>query len=170
MSSLRERDPNDVRLAAVAPEPLRSFNDAGVLSSADVHVARTLASLADEQQPAVLLATALAVRAPRLGHVLIDLATIATTVVVDTEEAVDLAALDWPDPTTWVELVRASTLVTDVPYPLRLEGSRLYLERYWREEREVASHLQTLASAPAIATRPESTTPRGHPATLSRPK
>ena len=149
MSSLRERDPNDVRLAALAPRPLRAFNDAGVLSSADVQVARTVTSLAGVQEPEILLAVALAVRAPRLGHVLVDLATIAETVTIDTEEPVELAALEWPDPTEWVKALEASPLVSDEPHPLRLEGTRLYLERYWREEREVAARLRALAAAPA---------------------
>ncbi len=147
MTSLRERDPHDVRLARVAPEPLRAFNDAGVLSSADVQVARRLAALAEVDDPAVLLALALAARAPRLGHVLVDLATVRQTVAVDTEEPVDVERLVWPDPSDWIERVAACSLVTDHPHPLRLEGSRLYLDRYWREEREVARHLRELACA-----------------------
>jgi exodeoxyribonuclease V alpha subunit len=147
MTSLRERDPHDVRLARVAPEPLRAFNDAGVLSSADVQVARRLAALGDVEDHAVLLALALAVRAPRLGHVLVDLATIRGTVAVDTEEPVDLAELDWPEPGDWAARVAACTLVTDPPHPLRLEGTRLYLDRYWREECNVASRLRALAAA-----------------------
>jgi exodeoxyribonuclease V alpha subunit len=149
MTSLRERDAHDVRLASVAPEPLRSFNDAGVLSSADVQVARRLAAISGTGDPSVLLAAALAVRAPRLGHVLVDLATIAETVAVDTEEHVDVAGLDWPDASDWVTAVAASSLVSEEPHPLRLEGSRLYLERYWSEEREVARRLRALAAAPA---------------------
>lgn len=147
MTSLRERDPHDVRLARVAPEPLRAFNDAGVLSSADVQVARRLAALGDVEDPAVLLALALAVRAPRLGHVLVDLATIRETVAVDTEEPVDLAELDWPEPGDWPARVAACTLVTDPPHPLRLDGARLYLDRYWREECKVASQLRALVAA-----------------------
>lgn len=147
MTSLRERDPHDVRLARLAPEPLRAFNEAGVLSSADVQVARRLAALGDVDDPAVLLALALAVRAPRLGHVLVDLATIRGTVAVDTEELIDLATLGWPDAADWVGRVAACTLVTDTPYPVRLDGSRLYLDRYWREERQVARRLRALARA-----------------------
>jgi len=147
MTSLRERDPYDVRLARVAPEPLRAFNDAGVLSSADVQVARRLAALGDIDDPAVVLAIALAVRAPRLGHVLVDLASIRGTVAVDTEEAVDLGALDWPEPDDWVARVGTCSLATDQPHPLRLDGARLYLDRYWREERAVASDLRALADA-----------------------
>ena len=147
MTSLRDRDPHDVRLARVAPEPLRAFNGAGVLSAADVQVARRLAALADIADPAVLLALALAVRAPRLGHVLVDLAAIHATVVVDTEEAVDLAALEWPEPADWVARIAMCSLVIDPPHPLHLDGTRLYLDRYWREEGAVARELRALADA-----------------------
>jgi exodeoxyribonuclease V alpha subunit len=147
VTSLRDRDPYDVRLARDAPGPLRAFNDAGVLSSADVHVARRLARLGGcEGDDAVLLALALAARAPRLGHVLVDLATIRETVAVDTEEPIDLAALPWPDAATWRDAVAACPLVGDADdRPLRLEGDHLYLDRYWREERAVARALGTRA-------------------------
>ena len=51
------------------------------------------------------LAAALAVRAPRLGHVFVDLATIRDTATVDADEPVDLAALPWPEPADWVARV-----------------------------------------------------------------
>ncbi len=70
-------DPFDVRFALGAPEPLRAFNQAGVLAAADVHVALRVGALAGSRDPACLLALALAVRAPRLGHVHVDLASIA---------------------------------------------------------------------------------------------
>jgi exodeoxyribonuclease V alpha subunit len=155
MTSLRDRDPYDVRLARAAPAPLRAFNDAGVLSSADVHVARRLARLGGvEDDPALLLALALAVRAPRLGHVLVDLATIRATVAVDTEEPVDLDALPWPDPAAWPWSVAAcGALVATgeddaTSRPLRLVGTALYLDRYWREERQVAAALADRAEDP----------------------
>jgi exodeoxyribonuclease V alpha subunit len=151
VTSLRDRDPFDVRLARDAPGPLRAFNDAGVLSAADVHVARRLARLGGcEGDDAILLALALAARAPRLGHVLVDLATIRETVAVDTEEPIDLAALPWPDAATWRETVATCPLVSDADdRPLRLEGDHLYLDRYWREERAVARALGARAAAPA---------------------
>jgi exodeoxyribonuclease V alpha subunit len=150
VTSLRDRDPFDVRLARDAPGPLRAFNDAGVLSAADVHVARRLAALGGcAGDDAVLLALALAARAPRLGHVLVDLATIRATVAVDTEEPIDLDALPWPDAATWRDAVAACPLVGDADdRPLRLEGDALYLDRYWREERRVAALLAERAAAP----------------------
>src|ERR671930_1178124 len=66
---LVEPDPFDVRRVPRATGLLREFNDAGVLVASDVHVALRLAALAGENDNAVLLAAALAVRAPRIGHV-----------------------------------------------------------------------------------------------------
>jgi exodeoxyribonuclease V alpha subunit len=130
-----------------APEPLRAFNEAGVLAAADVHVAVRLAALAGEDDGAVALAAALAVRAPRLGHVYVDLATIRETAAVEGEEPVDLAALPWPEPREWLERIAASALVGE-DRPLRLEGSALYLDRYWREERRLADDLRAFSEAP----------------------
>ena len=129
---------------------LREFNEAGVLAAADVHVARRLAELAGEEDEAVTLAAALAVRGPRLGHVYVDVATIRDTVTVDAEEPVDLSALPWPDPGDWLARLEASPLVAvgeeaGEPRPLRLVGRSLYLDRYWREERQVAADLLALA-------------------------
>jgi exodeoxyribonuclease V alpha subunit len=73
---------------------------------------------------------------------------IRDTATVDVEEPVDLAALPWPD--DWLARVRRSGLLGG---PLQLEGSVLYLDRYWREERQVAADLVALMDAPP--------TPRG---------
>ncbi len=117
---------------------LRTFNEAGVLAAADVHVAQRVCALADEHDELVVLAVAFAVRAPRLGHVFVDLSTIAETASVESEEAVDLSVLPWPEPAGWVARVAVSVLVGG---PLQLVDSWLYLDRYWREERQVADDL-----------------------------
>ena len=139
MSELRDADPFEVRRALRPPAELRAFNEAGVLAAADVHVAARLMALAGEDDPDVALAAALAVRAPRLGHVYADLATVRDTTVVDVEEPVDIAALPWPEVAGWVARLAASELVGG---PLRLEGTRVYLDRYWREERQIADDLR----------------------------
>jgi exodeoxyribonuclease V alpha subunit len=151
---LSDPDPFAPRLVAAASGVLRAFNQAGVLSAADVHVARQLGRLAGEDDEAVLLAVALAVRAPRLGHVLVDLASIRETAAVDAEELVDLAALPWPEPEAWRSAVGASGLVAaegaeDVR-PLRALGSWLYLDRYWAEEMTVAAALTTRSAAAPV--------------------
>ena len=151
-----EIDVHDPRRARHAPGLLRTFNDIGVLSAADVHVAVRLSSLAGEQDELVALGAAFAVRGPRLGHVLVDLATIRSTAAVDADEPVDLSALPWPDPEAWVRALAGSALVAvgedgdqDAARPLRLVGSALYLDRYWREEREVAADLRTFSDGSA---------------------
>ena len=150
-----EVDLHDPRRARHAPGLLRAFNDIGVLSAADVHVAVRLTELAGEHDDRVALAAAFAVRGPRLGHVLVDLATIRSTAAVDSDEPVDLSALPWPDPEEWVRALAASALAAvgeeaepDAARPLRLVGSTLYLDRYWREEREVAADLRSFSDGP----------------------
>jgi exodeoxyribonuclease V alpha subunit len=143
-------DPCDTRLALRAPGLLGVFNAAGVLNAADVHVALRLGRFADETDEGVLLAAALAVRAPRLGHVHVDLATVRHTATVDVDVPVDLQGLPWPEVEAWVEAVGRSAVVAngaDVPADraLRLVGSWLYLDRYWREERQVAADLAVRA-------------------------
>ena len=99
-----ERDPLGADVALLAPEPLAAFNRAAVLSAADIQIAVALCALAGVADPPVLLASALAVRAPRLGHVLVDLETISQTVTVENEEP-QIAALPWPRPADWVASV-----------------------------------------------------------------
>jgi exodeoxyribonuclease V alpha subunit len=136
----------DPRRALRAPGALRAFNEAGVLAPADVHVARRLAELAGEDDEWVKLAAALAVRGPRLGHVYVDLATIRETATVDADEPVDLSALPWPATEAWLERLETSGIVAlgedgEADRPLRLIGTALYLDRYWREESQVAASL-----------------------------
>ncbi|MGB9183663.1 MAG: AAA family ATPase, partial [Solirubrobacteraceae bacterium] len=152
--ALADPDPFATRLVSAASGLLREFNQAGVLAAADVHVARQLGRLAGESDPAVLLAVALAVRAPRLGHVLVDLASIRSTAAVDTEEPIDLDSLPWPEPNAWLDGVSASALVgaegAGEVRPLRRLGPWLYLDRYWAEEVAVAAALLVRsAAAPA---------------------
>ncbi|MGI8594933.1 MAG: exodeoxyribonuclease V subunit alpha, partial [Solirubrobacteraceae bacterium] len=137
-------DPFDIRRVRRATGLLREFNDTGVLSAADVHVVLRLADLGGEDDETVTLAAALAVRAPRLAHVHVDLATIRDTATAEADEPVDLSALPWPTAGEWTSRVAASGLVAVgeddgvAGRPFRLVGTWLYLDRYWREERQVA--------------------------------
>ena len=70
-------DEHDRRLAISASGALGEFNRAGVLTAADVHIARTLARAAREQDEAAVLGAAFATRAVRLGSVAVDLARLA---------------------------------------------------------------------------------------------
>jgi exodeoxyribonuclease V alpha subunit len=147
-------DPFEARRAVSATGLLREFNDIGVLSAADVHVAARLGELVGEESEAVRLAVALAVRGPRLGHVFVDLATIRDTATVESDEPVDLSELAWPSVGEWLgELARSELVAVGEDHagsesrPLRLLGSRLYLDRYWREERAVAADLNDMTAS-----------------------
>ncbi|KZS56798.1 exodeoxyribonuclease V subunit alpha [Mycobacterium ostraviense] len=121
----------DVDTATTAAGLLRSFNEAGALDLADVHVAQRLCALGKETDDRVALAAALAVRALRGGSVCVDLSTIAG--------AAD--GLPWPDPEQWLAAVRASTLLADPPVLHLYDDRLLYLDRYWREEQQVCDDL-----------------------------
>ena len=136
-------------LAVRATGLLRTFHEAGVLAVADVQVARRLGALARESSEPVLLATALAVRAVRLGSVCIDLRLLREISVED----VDVAALPWPEHDVLVSALRRSPLVVGALEgtlrPLVLvdtdEGELLYLDRYFRQEQTIRHALDDRA-------------------------
>jgi exodeoxyribonuclease V alpha subunit len=138
---------HDARSPRGAAGLLGEFADAGVLESADVHVARRLARLGDESDEAVLLGAALAVRAVRHGSVCLDLAAAEGSIGVedaDEETVAKLSALQWPAADAWVAALSSSPLVAvgvdgDRARPLRLVGGSLYLDRYWRQEEVIAN-------------------------------
>jgi exodeoxyribonuclease V alpha subunit len=122
-------DVHDSRLALTATGVLRTFNEAGVLTSADVHVARRIGRLGGEDDERVQLALALATRAVRHGSVCLDLATVAEVA----------PELPWPAYDGWVAAVTASPLV--VQGVLRWEFDLLYLDRYHQQEVQVCEDL-----------------------------
>lgn len=139
---------------AIAPavDCLTPFVDAGILEAADVHFAAMLARIANPSD-CVLLAAALAVRAPRFGHVGVDLASVDAS-VTSADATVDVDALPWPDAAPWIEEVSASELVQtgaggvgNRVLPLVWEHGLLYLQRYWQFEVAVAEHLRTRSTA-----------------------
>ncbi|QLL08276.1 exodeoxyribonuclease V subunit alpha [Mycobacterium vicinigordonae] len=134
-------DPADWRQAVGATGVLRTFNEAGVIDSADIHVAQRLSEITGESNPLVSLAVALAVRALRGGSVCLDLRLV--------EAQVGVTGLPWPAPDAWLAAVLASPLV-GFPSVLRVYDHRLlYLDRYWREEQQVAEDFVALLSSRA---------------------
>ncbi|WP_069166297.1 exodeoxyribonuclease V subunit alpha [Nocardia altamirensis] len=143
-----------IQLAQRGTGLLRTFNEAGVLSAADVHVAVRLGRLGREETEEVLFAAALAVRAVRSGSVCLELHRmreigIDADETWDTGERIDPATLPWPDIEAVVAALRVSPLVTGGQAgplcPLRLvesqhrddSGPLLYLDRYYQQEQTV---------------------------------
>ena len=157
MSGLVETPP----LLPEGTDALGPFVDAGVLHEADVQVAGAVARTVPGTTDDVLLATALCVRALRLGHVCVQTDRVAATVTADSNDddpdsIARLEALPWPDPAAWAASLRSSAAVTTrdpvtgvaatddgerLLCPLVFDGERVYLERYWRYERQVGSIL-----------------------------
>jgi len=141
----------DIRFAQRATGLLHTFNQAGVLTPADIHIAQRIARLAHESSESVQLAVALTVRALRLGSVCIDIATVSSTASAEADEPGDTSTLPWPPPAQWLADCQRSALVARSPAdsgrPLRLAHGLLYLDRYWRQEEQIRQELRQRASA-----------------------
>ena len=141
MTTVEPVDTTDWRRAVGASGLLGAFNDAAVIDSADVLVAQRLGALAEETDERVLLAVALVVRGLRAGSVCLDLRSV--------EAQVDAPDLPWPAIDGWLEAVWASPLL-ESPHVLRRREHLLYLDRYWREEEQVATDLKAMVSRRAV--------------------
>jgi exodeoxyribonuclease V alpha subunit len=142
-------DSFDVAVARASTGVLQQFNAAGVLAPSDFHVARRLAALGGVTDESTELAAAFAARAPRLGHVCVDLRSIRHTASSDTDTDAEIDALPWPEPDEWLAALDSSGLA-GADRPLHLEGTNLYLNRLWLDEVAVADDLLRRASAPAL--------------------
>ncbi len=157
---LEGADPFGLVPPAVAA--LDPFVRAGVFGPAEVHLADTLVRLARRDagraDPAaepqvddlVILAAAIAARAPRSGHVCVELDDVGRIVVDRGDTGIEL--LRWPDAGPWVEALRRSSLVADAENaalaplrPLVWDRDRLYLQRLWSDEVQVADDLWSRA-------------------------
>ena len=136
------------RDAVLVPPPgLAELNALGVLTAADVHVARALAEITGETDDEVVLAAALACRAVRAGSVCVDLTTLhpADLVAGEAEDesgpvTATAGDLPWPaDATDWLEQVRGSRMVA--AGVLRVDHDLLYLDRYHEQETQVLDDL-----------------------------
>ena len=126
----------DVELAVGTSGLLQTFNEAGVLDVADVRVAERICLLVKETDERVALAVALLVRGLRGGSVCIEVASVASAVGVE--------EVPWPEPAGWLAAVRGSPLLRDPPVLHLYDDRLLYLDRYWREEKQVCDDLLAL--------------------------
>ncbi|MEK9837578.1 MAG: exodeoxyribonuclease V subunit alpha [Ilumatobacter sp.] len=136
---------------------LRIWREAGVLDAAEVHIASSLAARAGESRPHVVLALALAVAAPRSGHVALDPAHVRESAMREAERVDDVsrdevAGLPWPvDTSAWLNDVGDSPLTPEI---LRVEHDLVYLRRFHDLECTVAERLVALASQPTAVPAP----------------
>ncbi len=155
---------------------LGPFVDAGVLSAVDVAFGAFVEALlgpglTTRARRWIVLAAALASRAPQRGHVAVDLRSVAATATVDVTQPVgetggpSVDELDWPDPEAWCRLFRSVDVVggsgakalagivapaepvlnvTGDSPPLLYRDGLLYLDRYFRYECDVAQRLRAM--------------------------
>ena len=124
-----------------------------MLSAADVHVALRLAELVGEADEAVRAGRG-AGRARHRGSGTCSSIwrTIRETATRRVRRAGRPLGAAWPEPDGWLRARRGERARrrrrgrSAAGRPLRLLGSRLYLDRYWREERRVAGDLRALAA------------------------
>ncbi|MCW2516065.1 MAG: RecBCD enzyme subunit RecD, partial [Mycobacterium sp.] len=141
MTSVEPVDTASWRRAVGAAGLLSTFNDAAVIDAADVLVAQRLCALVQETDERVELAVALVVRGLRAGSVCLDLRSV--------EAQVDDDTLPWPAVDDWLAAVWASPLL-EPPHVLRRQEHLLYLDRYWREEVQVAEDLLAMVSRRSV--------------------
>ena len=135
-----------------AAAALRALRDAGALDALDVRFATTVAAIAGERRPSVVVAAALACRASSRGDVCLDVVALAARGAVILDDG-GRAPLPF-DAATLKALKKdlvASSLVGDGgdgAHPLVLDAAgRLYLARAFLHERRLARALLSRASA-----------------------
>ena len=125
---------------------LDEWAQAGVLSPLDLSFAKALNRLANCDDPLALLGTAMACRAPALGHVCAKLEALAETVRLEPEPGQAPPELPWPELKSWLKALQESGLCSQGELwpvrPLVLRGSDLYLERFWRYEESLAAAME----------------------------
>ncbi|MFH1469562.1 MAG: exodeoxyribonuclease V subunit alpha [Pseudomonadota bacterium] len=137
--------PEQAALDALAP-----FYAAGVLESVDLHVVAWLGRRVGLLDPAVLLACALAVRAPRHGHICVDLEPLGLADLLPAEAELPPGPPPHLPGPGWAERVAAAApLVRRVGEarltPFVLRGSVLYTDRSWRYEAGLAARVRAWA-------------------------
>jgi exodeoxyribonuclease V alpha subunit len=118
-------------------------------SSIDMHFGNFIAESALENNDNLFLAAALASRSVRYGHICLDLNKLAGNMISPIEEVEDVIAC--PELESWLKALQAASCVGK-PYefkPLILDAkNRLYLQRYWQYEQDVACNILSRISLP----------------------
>jgi exodeoxyribonuclease V alpha subunit len=134
-------------VSAVTPPVVHELRRREVLGDAEVHVTDAIARLTGERDPDVLLAIALAVRAPGHGHVCLELDRVLEVGLA--AEGQEPVAVALPELDAWLAALTAGPAVRRAEdegrvAPCVLDGHRLYLDRYWRYEQRLVAGLERL--------------------------
>ena len=107
----------------------------------DIHFSRFIASFTQQNIEDLSLAAALVSRYVRDGHICLDLNDIAGKIIFKSEDGKNI--IECPQLQTWLASLKSTSCV-GAPgdfKPLILdENARLYLQRYWQYEKDVAEY------------------------------
>ena len=118
-------------------------------SSIDIHFGNFIANLVTDNSDSLCLAAMLASRAVRQGHVCLDLNALAGNAIAPSEEGAE--AISCPELKDWLNTLQSSFCVGKPSEfkPLILDaGNRLYLQRYWQYEQDIAGNILSRISSP----------------------
>ncbi len=123
---------------------LESLQERGILRAVDVQFARLLGDETGDTRTIVLLAAALASRAPAYGHVCVNLDKLSGTIRHEPDPKGE-DTLEWPTGAQFQRALSRSPAVTtgrNYSKPLVLSGMRLFLSRYWLFQQELLHDLK----------------------------
>ncbi len=130
-------------------ENIDQLHNSGFFTELDFQFARFMSRLSGGDSPQILLAAALASRSRREGHICVDLSSLAGKPLTDGETNGG-ACPEWP---AWRKVLENSPAVgRPGDYrPLILDGTHLYLYRYWSYEKRLAEFLKARARSGGAA-------------------
>lgn len=122
-------------------ETIKKLLEEGFFSGLDIHFARFMTNLSDGHSSGVFLAAALTSRARSQGNVCLDLTSLAGR----TLEGGKAEKVVCPSLGDWMLSIESSPVVgrPGEYKPLILDGTRLYLYRYWDYEKKLADFIRS---------------------------
>ena len=127
-------------------EEFDRLHNSDLFTELDLQFAGFISRLSGADSLQIFLAAALASRSRREGHICVDLSSLAGKPLAD-GGANDLNCPEW---SPWKEVLESSPAVgRPGDYrPLILDGTHLYLYRYWNYEKRLAESLKARAGGP----------------------
>jgi exodeoxyribonuclease V alpha subunit len=116
-------------------------------SSVDIYFSRFIASFTQQNKEDLSLAAALVSRYVRDGHICLDLNDIAGKIIFKSEDGKNI--IECPQLKVWLASLKSASCVGEPGNfkPLILdEKGRLYLQRYWQYEKDVAEYVSASIS------------------------
>ncbi len=126
----------------------------GLISAIDWHFAQLMQTLANNADDYLVLGAALASAEIRAGHSCAELSQLTGQAPglsqLEPEHILALQDLCYPELKPWLQALKDTSVVGAAGefYPLILDGTRLYLQRYWLYEQHIAQSLYQRAKLP----------------------